>query len=139
MVIIWDITNNYTIKYIIDTKYKDIIISCLLVFPPNINDNYIIIFSKHISNVIDESATKIYSLDNGQYIKYVNNSNNSYISYLLSWYNKRNNKYYLIELAYKNIIINNLLENQLYCELKNGLETYQNSGFIFNKDNIEYL
>jgi len=139
MVIIWDITNNYTIKYIIDTKYKDFITSCLLVFPLNINDNYIITSSKHISNVIDESATKIYSLDNGQYIKCINNSNNSYISYLLSWYNKKNNKYYLIELAYKNIIINNILENELYCELKNDLETYQNSGFIFNKDNIEYL
>ena len=42
IVIIWDITNNYNIKYQIDTKYGDNIYSCLLIFPHNNNDNYII-------------------------------------------------------------------------------------------------
>jgi len=139
MVIIWDITNNYKIKYIINTQYRDDIGGCLLVFPLNINENYIITSSKCINDNINISATKIYSFNNGKYIKYIKNSNNNYICYLLSWYNKKNNKYYIIELANKKIIINNLLEEELYCELIKEPETYHNSGFIFNKENNEYL
>ena len=51
----------------------------------------------------DESATKIYSLNNGQFIKYINNTNNTRIYYLLSWYNKRNNKYYAIQFSFKKL------------------------------------
>ena len=66
IVIIWDITNNYNIKYQIDTKYNGSIYSCLLIFPDNIDDNYIITSTYNISLDIDKSATKIYSLNNGQ-------------------------------------------------------------------------
>ena len=135
----WDITNNYDIKHYINTLYNDDISSCLLFFPPNINDDYIITSSNYIGNNKETSATKIFSLNNGEYIKYIFNSNNYYICYLLSWYNKKNNKYYLVELAYNNIIINNLLENELYCQLKLNPEGFHNSGFIFNKENNEYL
>ena len=139
IVIIWDITNNYNIKYKINTNYEDDISSNLLMFPLNIKDNYIITSSNAISNNIYESAIKIYSLNNGNFLKYIPGSNNNYICYLLSWYNKKNNNYYLVELADKKIIINNLLENELYCELIKEPETYHNSGFIFNKGNNEYL
>ena len=113
--------------------------SCLLLFPPNINDNYIITSSNSISNNIDKSATKIYSLNNGKYFKYIKGSNNYYICYLLSWHNKKNNNYYLIELAHEKILIENLLEDELYCKLIKESEAYHNSGFIFNKGNNEYL
>ena len=106
IVIIWDITNNYNIKYQINTKYNSYILSCLLVFPHNNNDNYIITSTRSTSNDNDKSATKIYSLNNGNFIKYINNTNNNSIYYLLSWYNKKNNKYYIIQLANKKIIIN---------------------------------
>ena len=139
IVIIWDINNYYNIKYKIDTNYLDDISSCLLIFPHNTNDNYIITSSNAISNDINKSATKIYSLDNGKYIKYIIDSNNHYICYLLSWYNKNNKNYYLIELAHKKILIHHLLENELYCQLKKEPESYHNSGFIFNKGNNEYL
>ena len=42
MVIISDITNNYNIKDKIDIKYKGSIYSCLVIFPHNIDNNYII-------------------------------------------------------------------------------------------------
>ena len=61
IVIIWDITNKYKIKYKINTNYEDDISSNILMFPPNINDNYIITSSNAISNNINKSATKIYS------------------------------------------------------------------------------
>ena len=137
--IIQDINNNYKIKYKIDTNYNDWITSNLLIFPFNNNDNYIITTTYNTSEDIDEAATKIYSLKNSNYIKYIKNSNNNIIYYLLSWFNKKNEKYYIIELAYKKIIINNLLEDKLYCELIKEPEDYHYSGFIFNQNDKDYL
>ena len=50
------------------------IYSCLLIFPDNIDDNYIITSTLCESDDNDKSATKIYSLNNGQFIKYINNT-----------------------------------------------------------------
>jgi len=143
IVIIWDITNNYNIKYQINTRYNNNnnnnIYSCLLVFPHYNNDNYIITSTSSTSDDNDNSATKIYSLNNGYFIKYINNSNNNEIRYLLSWYNKKNNKYYIIQLAREKIIINDLLEDELYSELIHQPEGDHCSGFIYNIDNNDYL
>jgi len=139
IVIIWDITNNYNIKYQINTTYNYPIFSCLLVFPHNNNDNYIITSTWSTSNDNDKSATIIYSLNNGNFIKYINNTNNNEIYYLLSWYNKKNNKYYIIQLSSYKIIINNLLEDELYSELIHQPEDIHYSGFIYNIDNNDYL
>jgi len=84
IVIIWDITNNYNIKYQINTTYDSSICSCLLVFPYNNNDNYIITSTLSTSNDNDKSAIKIYSLNNGNFIKYISNTNKIDIYYLLS-------------------------------------------------------
>ena len=134
-----DITNNYIIKYKINTKYGDNIFSCLLIFPHNSDDNYIITSTYNYKGKDEDSETKLYSLDNGNFIKYINNTNKNYIYYLLSWYNKRNNKYYNIQFAYKKIIINNFLEDEIYSELSNKLETHHFSGFIYYKYNNDYL
>ena len=92
------------------------------------------------SNNNDDSATKIYSLNNGKFIKYINNTNKNIIYYLLSWYNKNNNKYYIIQFSYKKIIINNLLEDELYSELiQQQSESDHYSGFIYNRNNNDYL
>ena len=139
IVIIWDITNNYNIKYNIDTKYGGSIYSCLLIFPNNMNDDYIITSSYNKSKNNEDSATKIYSFNDCKFIKYINNTNNNSIYYLLSWYNKKNNKYYIIQFSYKKILINNLLEDELYSELSNEPETNHFSGFIYYKDNNDYL
>ena len=42
ILIIWDITNYFNIKYKINTKYGSDIFSCLLIFPHNRDNNYII-------------------------------------------------------------------------------------------------
>ena len=145
LVIVWDISNEYNIKYQIESNYeinaaKGIsIFSCLLVFPENNNDNYIVISTNNISKDIDKSATKLYSMNDGNFSKNINNSNNYGIMYLLSWHNKKNNKYYIIQLANAKIIINNLLEDELYCELKHRHEGDLNSGFVFSKDNNDFL
>ena len=136
LVIVWDITNNYNIKHKIETEYYDIIYSCLLVFPDNNDDNFILTSTISNSEEEEQSFVKVYSLNNGEFVKYIDNNE---IYYLLSWYDKNNNKYYIVQLSNKKIIINNLLEEELYCQLIHQPEGYHNSGFIFNKDNNDYL
>ena len=85
------------------------------------------------------SATKIYSLNNGEFIKYINNTNSEKIYYLLDWHNQKNKKYYIVQFAYKKVMINNLNEDEVYCELSIKKDYYHYSGFIYNKNNIEYL
>ena len=110
-----------------------------MVFPHNLNDNYIITSSYNESDNKDTSATKIYSLNNAQFIKYIVDTNDKAIYYLLSWYNKKNNKYYIIQFSFKKILINNIIENEIYSELIQEPEDNHFSGFLFNKDNDDYL
>ena len=140
IVIIWDISENYNIKYQINTGYKygKNIYSCLLVFLDNINDNFIVTSIKGISDD-NNSATKIYSFNNGEYIRYIKDSSLNAINYLLYWHNKDNNKFYIIQLAEGKILINNLLEDELYAELKQESKTSIYCGFISNKNNKDYL
>ena len=139
IVIIWDITLNYDIKYKIDTKYENLsIYSCLLLLCNNYydtinnkyNDNYIITSTRNTSKELDKSATKIYSLNNGEFIKSIKNSNTNSILYLLQWYNKENNNFYIIQFADKKIVINNLLEDEIYSEFINEPEDSHYNGFI---------
>ena len=137
MVIVWNFTDNGNIKYKINTDYSLCQIhSCLLVFPKNSNDNYIITSTENTS---DKSGTKVYSLNNGKFIKYINNTNYYAVFYLLLWHNKKNNKYYIVQFADKNIIINNLLEDELYSKLISESESQHHSGFIYIKENNDYL
>ena len=54
-------------------------------------------------------------------------------------YNKKNNKYYIIQLVYKKIIINNILEDEKYSELMHQPEGDHYSEFIYNIDNNDYF
>ena len=130
---IWDISNDKSLKYKINMDDGD----CLLIFLENNND-YIITSSKMMSSSINLS-TKIYSFNDYNLIRYISESNEEQIQCLLYWYNKKNNKNYFIQLAYGKILINNLLEDELYAKLVNYKRSFHYSGFIFNKDNIDYL
>ena len=139
IVIVWDIINNYNIKCKIDTKYGNCIFSCLLVFPFNINDSYIITSTNDSSKNNDKSATKIYSLDDGKFIKHINHTNTIKVYFLLLWFNKIKDKYYIVQLANKKILISNLLEDETYCDLKNEPESDHKVGFIHTINNNDYL
>ena len=141
-IIIWDITNNYEMKYNINTFYSKhgLIYSCLLIFPNNINEDFIVISidsGDHFDN--EKTATKIYSLNNGEFIRNINNTSDADIYYLLSLYKKVENKYYIIQLANRKILINNLLDDELYCELIHEPEHFHNHGLIYTKDNKDFL
>ena len=144
LVIIWDITNNYNILYKINVDYQSkdeyCINSCLLLFDHDDNkDNYIIISKLSDHFMGDISSTKIYSLNNGNFIKDDIYSKGKEIYYLLPWYNKKNNKNYIAQFAAVEIIISNLLEDELYCLLSKEPESHHYYGIINNKNNNDYL
>ena len=58
---------------------------------------------------------------------------------MVNWYNIKDNKYYIIEFANNKIVINNLLEDNLYSELVQEPESSHYSGFIKNKNHKDYL
>ena len=84
-------------------------------------------------------ATKIYSFEDGSFIKYISNTHKFPVYYLLPWFNKKNKKYYVIQFCSKRILINDLFEDELYSELINKPESNHFSGFLFYKDDNNYL
>ena len=139
IVIVWEITYNFNLKFKINTNYSDNIYSCLLLFDLINENNYIVTSSYAQLDDNEKSATKLYSLENGQLIKYVSHTNKNAIYYLLSWYNKNNNKYYIIQFSFRVILINSVIDDELYCELIQEPEDNHLSGFIYSSDNIDYL
>ena len=139
IVIIWEITYDFNMKFKINTNYSDNIYSCLLLFDLINENNYIVTSSYAQLEDNEKSATKLYSLENGQLIKYISYSNKSAVYYLLSWYNKNNNKYYIVQFTFKAILINSVIDDELYCELIQEPEDNHLSGFIYNLDNKDYL
>ena len=132
IVIVWDINNNYKIKHKIKTNYGHDIYSFLLFFnvkdgQNNYND-YIITSTFNHSGNDEDSATKIYSFEDGKFIKNINKTNNISIFYLLPQIN--NNNYYIIQFGFKKILISNLITNEVYAELINKPETDHFSGAI---------
>ena len=86
---------------------------------------------------ITKKSVKIYNFENGEFFKYINNKSSIY--FLLSWYNKKNEEYYIIQISYGRILINNLNNDDVYAELKQEPEDINYDGFIFNKNDIDYL
>ena len=139
IVIVWEITYNFNLKFKINTNYSDNIYSCLLLFDLINENNYIVTSSYAQLDENEKSATKLYSLENGQLIKYISHTNKNAIYYLLSWYNKNNNKYYIIQFSFRAILISSVIDDELYCELIQEPEDNHLSGFIYSSDNIDYL
>ena len=133
MVTLWDIGNNFKILYEIKTGYSGKIYSCILVFGIN-GKNYLLTSSNGLNDNI-----KKYDFESGTFILNINNTNNNHTYYLLYWLNKKTNDHYIIECCEGKILIHNLLKEETYSELKcpNGGRHF--SGFIYNKDDIDYL
>lgn len=137
-IIIWNVLNNFSKFFALNTKYDSFISSCIIIF--NLyKRNYLITSTQGISKNVEKSSSRMYSLDNGTLFRYINNTNNNSTLYLIPWYNKVNKANYIIELCYGKISINNLLENEPNIELKTSNESRHYGGFIFYKDNTDYL
>jgi len=141
IVIVWDVLNHFEIKQLIDTNYEDDIYSCALFFNKNTERNYIVTSTYNTSSDITSSATKLYSLATGEYGYYIKESNFDNIYYLLIWLNPKDNQNYLIQFSFKKIIINNLEKgkDQIYAKLTHEPENEHYSGYLFSKEDSEFL
>ena len=144
-VIVWNILKNYKIDFSIEEDYSKFrhIYSCMIT---NIEEfNYVIISSytpdrNYINIDSKKDCTKMYSLMNRGFIKNIYNTYNNCTRYLLSWHNDDNYNDYIIECCDGKISINNLLKKENYCDFESDREGEEFlSGFIFSKNNIDYL
>ena len=57
----------------------------------------------------------------------------------MSWYNLNNQNYYIIQFSNNKIIINSLINRELYSELKYDKVNKFTCGFIYNINQENYL
>ena len=135
-IIIWDINKDYEIVFI---KYirPEFINNCLMIFPHNEKDIYVVISSRssYESNLAYTFISSLYSTE-----KQTRLSDSNYLTwYILSWFNKKDNQYYIIHLCFKRIAIFNLLKDKKYDIFIQEPESNHFSGFIYSKDDYDYL
>ena len=137
IIIIWDITNNYKLKYKINNKYYKVISCCILIFPHNLINNYMV----ENTTGFDKYNARLYSFDDGKMIKKIKNPSNTQnpLFHIISWLNKIDDEYYLIRIGFYSIFITNLLSNEIYYEYIDQDETIHNIGYVYENDGIDYL
>ena len=123
--IVWDINNNYNIKYNIQVKDFGTIWDSLLLF--NIlNKNYILIPSYN-----KDEFTKLYEFkDNTPFIRNIYGTNENNTAFMIPWLYKK--KYYIIECCYCKISINDMLNDECYATLTMNPEGKHCCGYIYN-------
>ena len=141
-IIIWDVTNYYDIIYNFHPNgYTGNIYSCLLVFPYNSNDSYIITSTRAVKiKAYHKPETKLYKLDTGEYIKSFSNTIYYRINYLLLWYDHINDEYYIIQFHSKGIVINNMFKDDSFgLDNDHYIKMQYICGFIYQKENKDFL
>ena len=128
--LIWDIQNNYDIKYIINEQNKKNISDAILLFNA-FDNNYIL-----ISNFSTENSTKLYIFENdaATCVKSIYETNKNDTFFLIPW--KYQNKYYIIELCNKRISISNIFEDELYANLYLKQDAQPLCGYLHNNNLI---
>ena len=122
--IIWDVANDYTIKYILRMEYKSIIRDAILLFGLN-QKNYLI-----ISRSSKEEYTKVYELaPNTPFVRNIPNHKKKITNSIIPW--KHNNKQYIIELCNGVISIKNVLEDESFSDLNKEKDDNYLSGFVY--------
>lgn len=134
MVIIWDINNSYNKIHKFYESDDHTLVTCLLYFPYNSNEDYIIT----PMHDCDEEGTKVYSLKNCNLIKYIDTKCN-YIEVILPWYNKKDKKDYIIQIAEEIIFVNNMSDDNSFYTLNLKEIDCNFNGFLYNKNNNDYL
>ena len=120
--------------------HRSVEIACLLIFPHYMEDFFMVTSSSSKSSY-DCEYTEIYSIKKQKLIQKIEGSNQLSINFLLSWYNKKNDNYYIIQFSKHGFGIHNELKEEVYFEqgqyFDNEYEKEKefNNGFIYMKDN----
>ena len=140
IIIIWDVSNDFSNIYKIVThnnigKISSLLICFNLKDSKNKVDDYIIFCYD------SKIHTNVYSLNNREKIKNIKNTNEYCTYYLLYWFNKKDYNNYIIELSNENILIYNIIKSTNFGVLTLGSTNYSKliNGFIYNKDNTDFL
>ena len=122
--IIWDVADDYTIKYILRMEDKSIIRDSILLFGLN-QKNYLI-----ISRFSKEEYTKVYELaPDIPFVRKIPHPKKKITNAIIPW--KHKNKYYIIELCNGVISIKNVLENEKFSDLNLEKDDNYSSGFVY--------
>lgn len=127
--IIWDVANDYSIKYILRMSDTGIIKDAILLFGIN-KKNYLVISR---NNKIE--FTKLYELTKDTpYIRDIYNSFKNITYKIIPWNFK--NDYYIIELCKGFISVKHLLEDKTYINFKLEKDDIYLSGFIYQNSQL---
>ena len=140
IIIIWDINKKYSIFYkISECRSSQGFISGAIIYFNNKDiygkiDDYIIISFDF------NYYTNIFSLEKQNKIGIIKQTNEHNTYYILLWFNKKENNNFIIELSDKKIFIYDINKNSLFHEFNISYNNCKlNSGFIYNKNNNDYL
>ena len=126
-ILVWEIQNNFNKLHQLKSSSK--LFSSLIIFPVEKDEDNKIFFIDY--------GVKVFSLENGERLDHNNFASQPFPNYLLEWYNKKNDKYHIINLNDNYIYITNLLDIK-YAILKYGNGKYY-SGFIYKENHKDIL
>lgn len=144
IIYVWDLTNNYDRQEISNTRYRDQIYSCLIVFnigPENkdfIITSTISVCEPSSKSHYEENSTKKYNLGDKSYEGILIDTFCNKTFYLIHWKNDTN---YIIELCKGKVCITNIDDNSKYAELKTDKDANEEfySGFTYYKNSEHFL
>ena len=100
---------------------------------------YDIIIVSYRTRYMEEYPTTIYNLNNGQELKEINHTIKNKTRFIIPWFNKNDNIYYLIECCEDLLIIVSILFNKIYAKLDEEKYKSYSSGFIHERNDIDFL
>ena len=139
ILIIWDVNDDFKLKYKINTN-EYVIYSSVILFNIINGENYIITSNSYVSEHENSAYSKLYSLKTGKFVRNINHTNSNGTYYITHWCNPSKNYYYEIECCLEKISIIDLLKNELYHEfISENEEEAFTQAFVFQKNNKNYL
>ena len=115
-------------------------INSTLIFNIKINSKlFDILIVSSRARYMEEYPTKIYNLNNGQELKEISHTKKNMTRFMIPWYNKNDENYYLIELCEELLIIINILYNDIYAKFSEEKFKSYNTGFVHEINYIDFL
>ena len=111
-----------------------------LIFNIKINSKlFDILLVSSRARYMEEYPTLIYNIKNGQELKEISHTKKNMTRFMIPWYNKNDDNYYLIELCEELLIVINILYNNIYAKLDEEKFKSFNTGFVHELNDIDFL
>ena len=114
-VIVWDLSNDGSKEFEVETKYEGFIYSCYLIF----DESKILAVTSSIGS---NSVTKVYNIKEAGSVMELNDSKNLNVYYVDYWYNENgkdnNEKHVIIQCAKNKVLFTNYPSNTTYYTMQ---------------------